>query len=56
MRRIFRYLKSSQGLALCYRPKGEGLYGYFNADFAADITGRRSIMGYIFIINGGAVT
>jgi len=32
------------------------LVGYADADYAADIDDRKSVSGYVFILNGGAIS
>jgi len=56
MLRVFRYLKYSQTLAIRYGPSTDGLVGYTDTDYAADILDRRSTMGYLFMLSGVAVT
>jgi hypothetical protein len=54
IKQIFRYLKATRHLWLCYGGKNK-LEGYADADrnMAED---QRAISGYTFIINGGAVS
>jgi hypothetical protein len=58
-KRILRYLKGTQDLGLTYR-RGTAapnqLYGYADADHAGDPEGRRSVTGYIVMLNGAAVS
>jgi len=58
VKRVLRYLNCSQQLALRYESQGEriSLEGYSDTDFAADISDRKSTMGYVFMLNGAAVT
>jgi hypothetical protein len=56
VRRIFRYLKYAQGLAICYGQGTACLHGYSDADFAADPQDRKSTMGYAFLLGGATVT
>jgi hypothetical protein len=41
---------------LRYARDNEELLGYLDTDFASDISDRKSIMGYAFILSGAAVT
>ena len=56
VQQVFRYLKSSQGLTISYGQGDQQLLGYSDADFASDTTDRKSTMGYVFILNGAAIT
>ena len=56
IQRVFKYLKHTQKLAICYGSDIDSLVGYSDADFAADTRDRRSTMGYVYILNGAAVT
>jgi hypothetical protein len=56
VKRVFRYLNHSQRLGIRYGPKGGNLIGYSDSDYAADNRDRRSTMGYVYILNNGAVT
>ena len=58
VKRIFRYLKSSTDYGLCFSnakndPK---LEAYCDSNFAGDIDSRKSRSGFIFTLNGTAVT
>ena len=58
-KRVLAYLKGSKKLGLTYKrgslhPKT--LYGYADADHAGDPEGRRSVTGYITMMNGAAVS
>ena len=54
VKRIFRYLKGTIELKLQYRPDGENLLGYSDADWANDMDDRRSTTGNVFTMSGGA--
>jgi transposase InsO family protein len=56
VKRVFRYLNHSQRLGIRYGPEGGNLVGYSDSDYAADDRDRRSTMGYVYILNGAAVT
>lgn len=55
VKRVFRYLKSTQNLWLTFGDQGDALKGYADADgnMSED---RRAVSGFAFIINGGAVS
>ena len=52
---IFRYLRGTSNACLKFGKTGEGLAGYVDSDFAADLDKRRSLTGYVFTISGCAV-
>ncbi|EPZ35576.1 Integrase, catalytic core domain-containing protein [Rozella allomycis CSF55] len=62
VKRIFRYLAGTINKTLIFKKaKNEGvakleLIGYCDADWASDVDSRKSTTGYIFFINGNAVT
>lgn len=57
VKKILKYLKDTINFGLCYQSvKSPELVGYSDADYANDITTRRSTTGYIFIKCGAAVT
>ena len=53
---IFRYLRGTFNACLKFGKTGEGLAGYVDSDFAADLDKRRSLTGYVFTISGCAVS
>ena len=54
--RVFRYLIGTQDWQLTYgSPDGSDLFGYTDAD-GMSTEGRRAISGYVFMMNGGAVS
>lgn len=57
VKHVFRYLKGTSDLALCYR-KGENndLYGYTDADWAADAYDRKSTTGFVFFLGQSPIT
>ncbi|KAG6617006.1 Retrovirus-related Pol polyprotein from transposon TNT 1-94 [Phytophthora cinnamomi] len=56
-KRILKYLKTTQDLGLVFngRTKGE-LFGYADANWAGDLDTRRSTTGYVFFLNGSAIS
>ena len=54
-KRGIRYLKGSRDLELTYGPSG-GVEGFTDANWGTDVDDRHSICGYIFMLNGGAVS
>lgn len=57
VKRIMRYLRGTTDTKLTYH-RGEhfNLNGYCDADWASDITDRRSVTGYVFVQQGGAIS
>ena len=56
-KRVLRYLKGTRTTGLQYSGGTDmNLTGYSDADWAGDVTSRRSISGYIFICNGSAIS
>lgn len=56
VKRILRYLKGSKSLEIIYGQTNNDLTGYCDADWAGDIDNRKSTTGYLFTLNGGAIT
>ena len=62
MKRVFRYLKGTSNYDLCYHgnlvesQRTLNICSYVDFDWAGDIDSRRSTSGYIFMLNGGAVS
>jgi len=55
VKRIFRYLKGTRGLELVYGGQKMDLVGFVDADGASQ-EHRRAISGYVFVVDGGAVS
>lgn len=55
VKRIFRYLLGTKDLELVYGGEERGLTGYVDADGASQ-EHRRAISGYVFMVDGGAVS
>ena len=55
VKRIFHYLLETKKWELTYGGNDRGLVGYVDADGASQ-DHRRAISGYIFMVDGGAVS
>lgn len=55
-KRVLRYLKSTKDATLEYKNDAERLLGFSDADWAGDISTRRSTTGYVFLYAGGAIS
>ena len=55
-KRVLRYLKGTIDLSIIYRKTGAYLQGYTDADWANDITDRRSYTGFFFTLAGGPIS
>ena len=53
---IFRYLRGTSDACLQFGRSREGLVGYVDSDYAADLDKRRSLTGYVFTVGGCAVS
>lgn len=56
VKRIFRYLKRTSDVALCYGESGLTVKGYVDSDYAGDLDGSKSTTGYAFTLSGGTVS
>lgn len=56
VRRVFRYLKGTTDLKLIFGQREEKMKGFCDADWAADTDERKSTTGYVFTMNGGAIS
>ena len=53
---ILRYIKGTTNVALCYGGSDFTIKGYVDLDFAGDLDKRKSTLGYVFTLAGGAVS
>jgi hypothetical protein len=53
---VLRYLAGTADYGITYGPGSLELVGYCDADYAGDIDTRRSTSGYVFVLNGGAIS
>jgi hypothetical protein len=58
IKRIFRYLKKTKDFGITYKKGGpnNSPVGYSDASYAPEATDRKSTSGYVFIMNGGAIS
>jgi hypothetical protein len=55
-KRVFRYLQGTKEKKLTYYQEKSDLSGYSDASYADDRQDRKSTSGYVFMMNGGAVS
>ncbi|KAJ2994795.1 hypothetical protein NUW54_g7491 [Trametes sanguinea] len=55
VKRVFRYLLGTKNLSLIYGGERRGLEGFVDADGASQ-EHRRAITGYVFLVDGGAIS
>lgn len=53
---VVRYLAKTPERGIAYRGSDTELKAYCDADYAGDIDTRRSTTGYVFMMNGGAIS
>jgi hypothetical protein len=53
---VLRYLSSTADYGITYSKKTPGFLGYCDSDYAGDTISRHSTTGYVFVLNGGAIT
>lgn len=56
VKRILKYLKGQPDKCIKYSPKKTELVVYTDANFARDVSSRKSTSGYVFLYNDGPVT
>jgi hypothetical protein len=56
VKRVLRYLKGTKNYELKFGRNTEGLEGFVDANWGNSEDDRHSICGYVFIINGGAIS
>ena len=56
MKNILKYLRRTKDLFLIFEEAPElWIEGYTDSDFISDPDDRKSISGYVFVCNGGAI-
>lgn len=53
---VVRYLAGTLDYGITYDGKKEGFEGFCDSDYAGDLDSRRSTTGYVFVMNGGAIS
>ena len=53
---VLRYLAGTTECGITFGAGSPGLEAYCDADYAGDIDTRRSTTGYVFLLNGGAIS
>jgi transposase InsO family protein len=56
VKRIFRYLRGTKDLMLCYEGASLELKGYSDAAWGNDADEGKSTSGYVFLLGGGAIS
>ena len=57
VKRVFRYLNGTRNLGITYQPTSDTeILGFTDADWAQDISDRKSTSGYVFTLSGGAIS
>ena len=57
LKRVLRYLKGTLNHGIFYKQDGlNKCIGYSDADWAGDISDRKSTSGYVFMLSGGAIS
>ena len=56
IKRIFRYLNGTLNYGILYSKQNSECYGYSDADFAGDVSDRKSTSGYCFMFGGATVS
>lgn len=56
IKRLLRYLKGSIDKKLVYRKDSNEIEGFCDADWASDLDQRKSTTGYVFVMQGAAVS
>ncbi|THH19984.1 hypothetical protein EUX98_g8666 [Antrodiella citrinella] len=56
VKHVFRYLKATPTLGITFRTSDVTLSGYSDADWGQDLTNRRSISGYFFMIGRSPIS
>jgi hypothetical protein len=57
VKRIFQYLQGTLQFKLCFRGLApQGLVRYCGVDWVSDLEDRRSTIGFVFMMGGGAIS
>ncbi|KAL7284965.1 hypothetical protein ACG7TL_000054 [Trametes sanguinea] len=56
LKHVLRYLKGTRELRLVYGTTSDGLQGFSDSDWGSSTEHRHSISGYVFTLDGGAIS
>ena len=56
VKRIFRYLKGSRDIKMCFNKSANACYGFSDSDWGGDIDDRKSTSGYVFKVGDSVVS
>ncbi|GJU18155.1 retrovirus-related pol polyprotein from transposon TNT 1-94 [Tanacetum coccineum] len=56
VKRILIYIKGTSDVALCFGDSDSIVKGYVDSDYACDLDGSKSTIGYVFTLSGGTVS
>nr|GEW63199.1 retrovirus-related Pol polyprotein from transposon TNT 1-94 [Tanacetum cinerariifolium] len=56
VKRIFRYIKGTSDVALCFGDSDLIVKGYVDSDYAGDLDGSKSTAGYLFTLSGRTIS
>lgn len=55
-KRVLKYLKGTKNMGITFKKCGEPVIGYVDADWANNVSDRKSYYGYIFILANGPIS
>src|SRR5450755_1179102 len=56
LKRVYAYVNATKGLGLTYQTDKPGLTGYVDADWAGNVSDRKSTTGYVYIYRGSPIS
>ncbi|XP_070035148.1 secreted RxLR effector protein 161-like [Nicotiana tomentosiformis] len=57
VKKVLRYLQGTKDYMFMFkRPENLEVIGHYNSDFAGYVDSRKSTLGYIFVLAGGAIS
>lgn len=56
LKRILRYLNNTKNLGITFKPTGEDIIGFVDADYANNQEDGKSYTGYVFKYAGGSIS
>ncbi len=56
VKHLYAYVNVTKGLGLIYQADKSGLTGYVDADWAGNVSDRRSTTGYVYIYRGSPIS